>query len=126
MTKEQSHNYLTYYSLCNFMTDFIDDKWVHSSTNVRKVKLLTNQLKAELEKSVDHVFTNKNTDGIDMGNVLEQFVNAANVMHFFFKIGLFLDELPHDQKMELNKRINDLLLEYNIDLKTNINNGLDS
>ena len=108
------------------MTDFIDDKWVHSSTNVRKVKLLTNQLKVELEKSVDHVFTNKNTDGVDMGNVLEQFVNAANVMHFFFKIGLFLDELPHNQKMELNKRINDLLLEYNIDLKTNINNGLDS
>jgi hypothetical protein len=126
MTKEQSHNYLKYYSLCNFMCDFIDDKWEHSSTNVRRVKMLTNQLKVELEKSVDHVFTNKNTDGVDMGNVLEQFVNAANCMNFFFEIGLFLDELPYDRKHELNKRINDLLLEYNIDLKTNINNGLDS
>lgn len=98
------------------MTDFIDDKWVHSSTNVRKVKLLTNQLKAELEKSVDHVFTNKNTDGVDMGNVLEQFVNAANVMHKLFRVGLYMDEMPHDMKHELNQRINDLLKEYNVDL----------
>lgn len=118
MTKEQSHNYLTYYALCNFMTDFVDEKWVHSSYNVRKVKLLTNQLKQELEKSVDHVFTNKNTDGVDMGNVLDQFVNASYVMQFFFRIGLFMDEMPHDKKHELNSRINDLLKEYNIDLKT--------
>jgi hypothetical protein len=118
MTKEQSHNYLTYYALCNFMTDFVDEKWVHSSYNVRKVKLLTNQLKQELEKSVDHVFTNKNTDGVDMSNVLDQFVNASYVMQFFFRIGLFMDEMPYDKKQEMNTRINDLLKEYNIDLKT--------
>jgi hypothetical protein len=118
MTKEQSHNYLTYYALCNFMCDFVDEKWVHSSYNVRKVKLLTNQLKQELEKSVDHVFTNKNTDGVDMSNVLDQFVNASYVMQFFFKIGLFMDEMPYDKKQEMNNRINDLLKEYNIDLKT--------
>jgi hypothetical protein len=100
------------------MTDFVDEKWVHSSYNVRKVKLLTNQLKQELEKSVDHVFTNKNTDGVDMSNVLDQFVNASYVMQFFFRIGLYMDEMPYDKKHELNSRINDLLKEYNIDLKT--------
>ena len=100
------------------MTDFVDEKWVHSSYNVRKVKLLTNQLKQELEKSVDHVFTNKNTDGVDMSNVLDQFVNASYVMQFFFRIGLYMDEMPHDKKHEMNSRINDLLKEYNIDLKT--------
>jgi hypothetical protein len=118
MTKKESHDYLEYYSLCNYMVDLIDEKWAKSSYNVRKVKLLTNQLKQELEKSVDHVFTNKNTDGVDMSNVLDQFVNASYVMQFFFRIGLFMDEMPHDRKHELNTRINDLLKEYNIDLKT--------
>jgi hypothetical protein len=118
MTKKESHDYLEYYSLCNYMVDLIDEKWAKSSYNVRKVKLLTNQLKQELEKSVDHVFTNKNTDGVDMSNVLDQFVNASYVMQFFFKIGLFMDEMPYDKKQEMNNRINDLLKEYNIDLKT--------
>ena len=123
MTQEQSHNYLTYYSLCNFMVDFIDERWAKNSNNVRKVKLLTNQLKGELEKSIDHVFDSKNSEGVDMGNVLDQFVNASQVMHFFFKIGLQLDEMEEEQKMKLNQEINDLLLSYNINLKLYNNEG---
>jgi len=118
MTKEQSHDYLTYYSLCNMLTDFIDDRWAKNSNNVRKVKLLSNQLKSELEKSIDHVFESKNSEGVDMSNVLDQFVNASDIMLFFFRIGLQLDELPDEQKFELNTKINNLLLEYNIDLKS--------
>ena len=117
MTQKQSHDYLTYYSLCNFMADFIDDRWARNSNNVRKVKLLSNQLKGELEKSIDHVFESKNSEGIDMGNVLDQFVNASDVMHFFFKVGLQMDEMEEDKKMELNDKINQLLLDYNINLK---------
>lgn len=123
MTQEQSHNYLTYYSLCNFMVDFIDERWTKNSNNVRKVKLLTNQLKGELEKSIDHVFESKNSEGIDMGNVLDQFVNASQVMHFFFKIGLQLDEMEEKQKIKLNQEINDLLMSYNINLKLYNNEG---
>lgn len=123
MTQKESHDYLTFYSLCNFMADFIDERWAKNSNNVRKVKLLTNQLKGELEKSIDHVFESKNSEGIDMGNVLDQFVNASQVMHFFFKIGLQLDEMEEEQKMKLNQEINDLLLSYNINLKLYNNEG---
>ena len=123
MTQQQSHDYLTYYSLCNFMADFIDDRWARNSNNVRKVKLLTNQLKGELEKSIDHVFESKNSEGIDMGNVLDQFVNASDVMHFFFKVGLRMDEMEEDKKVELNDKINQLLLDYNINLKSYKNEG---
>lgn len=123
MTQKESHDYLTYYSLANFMADFIDERWAKNSNNVRKVKLLTNQLKGELEKSIDHVFESKNSEGIDMGNVLDQFVNASQVMHFFFKIGLQLDEMEEEQKMKLNQEINDLLLSYNINLKLYNNEG---
>ena len=121
MTQQESHNYLTYYSLCNFMQDFIDDKWANNSNNVRKVKLLSNQLKGELEKSVDHVFQNKNTEGVDMGNVLEQFVQASYIMEYFFKVGLQMDELSYDKKDQLNKEMNELLALYDINLNITIN-----
>ncbi len=121
MTTKESHNYLTFYSLCNFMQDFIEDKWARNSSNVRKVKLLSNQLKGELEKSVDHVFTNKDTEGVDMGNVLEQFVQASYIMEFFFKVGLHMDELQADQKDKLNKEMNELLAQYGINLNVEIN-----
>jgi hypothetical protein len=45
MTQKESHDYLTYFSLCNLMADFIDEKWANKSQNVRMVKLLTNHLK---------------------------------------------------------------------------------
>ena len=121
MTQQESHNYLTYYSLCNFMQDFIEDKWANNSNNVRKVKLLSNQLKGELEKSVDHVFQNKNTEGVDMGNVLEQFVQASYIMEYFFKVGLQMDELSDDKKDQLNKEMNELLALYDINLNITIN-----
>lgn len=121
MTQQESHNYLTYYSLCNFMQDFIEDKWANNSNNVRKVKLLSNQLKGELEKSVDYVFQNKNTEGVDMGNVLEQFVQASYIMEYFFKVGLQMDELSDDKKDQLNKEMNELLALYDINLNITIN-----
>lgn len=121
MTQQESHNYLTFYSLCNFMQDFIEDKWARNSNNVRKVKLLSNQLKGELEKSVDHVFQNKNTEGVDMGNVLEQFVQASYIMEYFFKVGLQMDELSDDKKDQLNKEMNELLALYDINLNITIN-----
>jgi uncharacterized protein YicC (UPF0701 family) len=103
------------------MQDFIESKWANSSSNVRKVKLLSNQLKGELEKSVDHVFQNKNTEGVDMGNVLEQFVQASYIMEYFFKVGLQMDELSDDKKDQLNKEMNELLALYDINLNITIN-----
>lgn len=116
MTTQESHKFLTYYSLCNFMTDFIEDRWSNSSTNVKKVKYLTNQLKGELEKSINHIFQSKDNGGVNMDNVLDQFVNASFVMEFFFNVGLEMDLMEEDKKVELNNKMNALLKEYNIDL----------
>jgi len=73
MTTAEANKYLTFYSMCNFMTDFIEDKWVRSNGNIKKVKYLTNQLKPELEKSINHIFQAKETEGVHMSNVLDQF-----------------------------------------------------
>jgi hypothetical protein len=98
------------------MTDFIEDRWSNSSHNVKKVKYLTNQLKGELEKSINHIFETKENGGVDMNNVLDQFINASFVMEFFFNVGLDMDLMEEDKKVELNDRMNKLLQEYNIDL----------
>jgi len=119
MTTQESHKFLTYYSFCNYMTDFIEDRWSNSSMNVKKVKYLTNQLKGELVKSINHIFEQKENGGINMDNVLEQFVNASFVMEYFFNVGLEMDLLEEDKKVELNDRMNKLLKEYNIDLTKN-------
>jgi hypothetical protein len=98
------------------MTDFIEDRWSNSSNNVKKVKYLTNQLKGELEKSINHIFESKQNGGVDMNNVLDQFINASFVMEFFFNVGLEMDLMEEDKKVELNDKMNKLLQEYNIDL----------
>jgi hypothetical protein len=59
---------------------------------------------------------------IDFNNSLsEEFCiftkEQAQVMGFFFNVGLQMDLMGETKKMELNDKINDLLLEYNIDLK---------
>lgn len=117
MTKSQANKFLTYYSHCQFLYDFIEEDWERSSGNVRKVKLLTNQLKSELEKNVDHIFKSQNGEGVDMENVVEQFVNASGIMKFFFELGLQMDTMEEDKKLELNNRVNNLMEEYGLDLK---------
>lgn len=116
MTQTQANKFLTYYSLCQHIYDFIESDWERSSGNVRKVKLLTNQLKGELEKNIDHIFGAKEAEGVDMGNVLEQFVNASAVMGKLFQVGLVMDTMPEEKRLELNDKMNSLFEEYNIEL----------
>lgn len=116
MTTHQANKFLTYYSHCQFLYDFIENDWERSSGNVRKVKLLTNQLKKELEKNIDHIFASKESEGVDMGNVLDQFVNASITMGHLFNVGLMMDTIEEDKRIELNDKMNALLKEYNIKL----------
>lgn len=116
MTNSESHKLLTFYSICNFLADFIEDRWCKSSLNVRKTKQLSNQLRLELEKSINHIFASKEAEGVDMSNVLDQFVNASIIMEKLFFVGLEMDLMTTEKKEELNDRMNNLLLEYNIQL----------
>lgn len=99
-----------YYALCNLLADFLHDKWQGHTMNVRKVKLLSNQLRTELEKSVDVLF-DKSMD-MDFGAIADQFINATNTMEDFFILGLLMDEIEDDKKVEMNKKINEIILHY--------------
>lgn len=116
MTQSQANKFLVYYSHCQFLYDFIESDWERSSGNVRKVKLLTNQLKSELEKNINHIFGAKEAEGVDMGNVLDQFVNASAVMGKLFQVGLIMDTMTEESRLELNDKMNKLFEDYNINL----------
>ena len=99
-----------FYSLCNLMADFHYDKWHHNRLNVRKVKYLSNQLKEELEKSIDVLF-DKSIDS-DFTSVADQFINATQAMEEFFKLGLKMDELEDKKKEELQIKLNEIINQY--------------
>lgn len=104
------YNATFYYATCNLLADFLHEEWEGNTLNVRKVKLLSNQLRNELEKSVDVLF-DKSVD-MDFGKVADQFINATEAMHQFFLLGLLMDELEEDVKKEMNKEINDVIKKY--------------
>jgi len=99
-----------FYSLCNLMADFQYDKWHHNRLNVRKVKYLSNQLKEELERSIDVLF-DKSIDS-DFTSVADQFINATQAMEEFFKLGLKMDELEDKKKEELQIKLNEIINQY--------------
>lgn len=99
-----------FYSLCNLMADFQYENWRYNKLNVKKVKYLSNQLQAELEKSINVLF-DKSIDA-DFTAIADQFVNATEMMQQFFKLGLKIDELPEDKKNELTEKLNNTIKEY--------------
>lgn len=109
--KNELYEATFYYALCNLMADFMYEKWNGHTLNVRKVKLLSNQLKSELEKSVDVLF-NKSVDDVDFAKVGDQFINATQIMEDFFIMGLKMDELPENDKQEMNDKINAIIKTY--------------
>lgn len=98
-----------FYSLCNLMADFMYDKWTFNRLNVRKVKYLSNQLKEELERSIDVLFDK----AIDSDrSAVDQFINATQAMEEFFKLGLKMDELEDGKKEELQNKLNEIINQY--------------
>lgn len=117
LVHKDAHTLVKYYALCNLMVDIIDEKWTRSSLNIHKVKLLTNQLKSELEKSINRIFNGSYDDKTDIGQVLDQFVNASTIMDTLFELGLIMDEMEDDKKDKFNQELNDLLKKYGVEIK---------
>ena len=104
---------LRYYAHCQSLRDFIDDKVVASKFSYQKIKSLTNQLVAELEKQVD--FLMKAETGGDVGLILDQFVNASVQADYLFEIALKLELIEEDKKVECATKISDILKSYGIE-----------
>lgn len=112
---KQIRDRVTYFVLCCHLRDFIDENVNESKFNFQKVKMLTNQLSKELEKSVDVVFNAEGFSDDDKNDMLHNFVSATMQMDKFFKVSLALNEIDEAKQIEFSSKIEQLVKEYGIE-----------
>lgn len=106
---------VTYFVLCCHLRDFIDENVRQSKFNFQKVKMITNQLSNELEKSINVVFDTKAFSDEDKNDMLHNFVSATVQMDKFFKVSLGLNDIPEEKQMEFSSKMEELIKEYGIE-----------
>jgi hypothetical protein len=111
---EQRYNMITYFSLCCHMRDFIEANVEKKRFNYNKVKMLTNQLAKELEKSIDIIFNVQGIENDDKTAMLDEFMRGTAQMETFFRIGLKMQDLSHEDQVALSEKIEKIHAEYGI------------
>lgn len=105
---------VTYFSLCAHLRDYIEENVSTSKFNFNKVKMITNQLANELEKSINIVFDAKEFSEEDKADMLDNFVKSTRFMEYYFKKGLQLQHIEPTLVLELSDKINEIFKEYGI------------
>lgn len=111
---KQVRNMVTYFTLCSHLRDYIEENVSKAKFNYNKVKMLTNQLSKELEKSIDIVFDAKSFSDDDKNDMLDNFVQGTRFMEYYFKKGLQLQKVDPTLIEEMSDKINQIFLEYGI------------
>ena len=112
--EKQIHNMVTYFTLCSHLRDYIEENVSTAKFNYNKVKMLTNQLSKELEKSVDIVFDAKEFSEEDKNDMLDNFVNSTRFMEYYFRKGLQLQSVDPILVEEMSDKINQIFEQYGI------------
>jgi hypothetical protein len=105
---------VTYFSLCAHLRDYIEENVSTSKFNFNKVKMITNQLARELEKSIDIVFDAKEFSEEDKSDMLDNFVQSTRFMEYYFRKGLQLQHIEPALVSELSDKINEIFKSYGI------------
>ena len=111
---KQVRNMVTYFTLCSHLRDYIEENVNKAKFNYNKVKMLTNQLSNELEKSVNIVFDAKSFSDMDKDEMLDNFVKGTRFMEYYFKKGMQVQKLDPALVEEMSDKINQIFLEYGI------------
>jgi hypothetical protein len=111
---KQIQNMVTYFTLCSHLRDYIEENVNKSKFNYNKVKMLTNQLSKELEKSVDIVFDAKEFSEEDKSDMLDNFVQSTRFMEYYFRKGLQLQHIDPTLIEEMSDKINQIFLDYGV------------
>ncbi len=105
---------ITYFSLCCHLRDFIEANVEKSRYNYNKVKMLTNQVAKELEKSIDIIFEVQGVSVEDKHAMIDEFMRGTVQMEKFFRIGLQMQDLTLEQASELSEKVEKIYKEYGI------------
>ena len=99
MTQEDKDKLLTYFTMCQALIHIIEDDWKGNPANKQKIKQITKQQLNELEKVIEILLPRGDYSQEGM-KVTEQFIEAAESMVRFYKIGVAMSRLD-EQKREL-------------------------
>lgn len=113
MTQEDKDKALTYFTMCQAMIHIIEDDWRGNPANKQRVKSITNQQVTELEKVVE-ILLPKGEHSEERMKATEQFVDAADAMIYFYKIGIQMARLDETKRETLNNQLNILLKSYGV------------
>jgi hypothetical protein len=115
LSQEDKDKALTYFTMCQALIHIIEDEWIGNQANRQRVKSITNQQLTELNKVVEILLPRGDYSEEGM-RATEQFVDAAEAMLYFYKIGIQMARLDDTKKETLNTQINILLKSYEINV----------
>lgn len=115
MTQEDKDKALTYFTMCQALIHIIEDDWKGNPANKQRVKSITNQQLKELEKVVEILLPRGDYSEEGM-RVTEQFVEAAEAMLYFYRLGVKLSRIDDIRREGLTVQMNILLKSYGINV----------
>lgn len=108
-------NLMLYSVFCCYLRDFIEENMSESEYNVRKTKMLSNQLVAELTKTIDVVFKAEPDNDARL-EITSDYLDAVGFMDKFFRVGQRLYKMEDEKRIELTIKMDNLLKEYGIEI----------
>ena len=115
MNQEDKDKALTYFTMCQALIHIIEDDWKGNPANKQRVKSITNQQLKELEKVVEILLPRGDYSEQGM-KVTEQFIEAAEAMLYFYRLGVKLSRIDDIRREGLTIQMNILLKSYGINV----------
>ena len=113
MTQEDKDKLLTYFTMCQALIHIIEDDWKGNPANKQKIKQITKQQINELEKVIEILLPRGDYSEKGM-QVTEQFIEAAESMVRFYKMGVGMSRLEDTKRDLLNAELTTMLKAYEI------------
>jgi hypothetical protein len=115
LTVKDKDKALMYFSLCQALIQVIEDDWRGNPANKQKIKQITNQQLAELQKVIE-ILLPKGETSVEGMTAVEQFTDATESMLNFYKLGVKMSRIDEVRREGLSIQMNILLKNYGIDL----------
>jgi hypothetical protein len=113
MTQEDKDKLLTYFTMCQALIHIIEDDWKGNPANKQKIKQITKQQINELEKVIEILLPRGDYSEKGM-QITEQFIEAAESMVRFYKIGVAMSRLSDEKRELVNIGLTSLLKYHEI------------
>lgn len=116
LTLENQDKILMYFSLCQALIQVIEDEWQGNPVNRQKIKQITNQQLAELQKVIE-ILLPPGDHSLEGMKITEQFIEATESMLNFYKLGVKLSKMDKIKSEGLTTQLKILFKNYGINFE---------